>query len=149
MTRFFDKFGSDKLVREFPAKRIKVTIKWNGVLFYCLRLKQDLELQWNLSAMEPQGTEIFSPFPWTQVVEVHVCVYHTDCKCFSAKDSVLSCPHVPFFFFPYQQSEYWVFCELMCWLSGSLTCRLPDMMRSPPARRSRKFNHCWLIFGSS
>jgi hypothetical protein len=27
MTRFFDKFGSDKLVREFPAKRIKVTIK--------------------------------------------------------------------------------------------------------------------------
>ena len=24
----------------------------------------------------------------------------------------------------------------MCWLSGSLTCRLPNVMRSPPARRS-------------
>ena len=33
----------------------------------------------------------------------------------------------------------------MCWLSGSLTCRLPNVMRSPPARRSRKFSHCWLI----
>ena len=39
--------------------------------------------------------------------------------------------------------------RLMCWLSGSLTCRLPIVMRSPSARRSRKFNHCWLIFGSS
>ena len=39
-----------------------------------------------------------------------------------------------------QQSEYKVFYELMCWLSGSLTCRLPNVMRSPPARRSRKFN---------
>ena len=28
----------------------------------------------------------------------------------------------------------------MCSLSGSLTCRLPNVMRSPPARRSRKFN---------
>ena len=60
-TRFLDKFGNDKLLREFPAKRIKVTIKWNGTLFHCLQLKQDLELQWNLSVMETQGTEIFSP----------------------------------------------------------------------------------------
>ena len=37
---------------------------------------------------------------------------------------------------PYQQSEYKVIYELMCWLSGSLTCRLPNVMRSPPARRS-------------
>ena len=26
--------------------------------------------------------------------------------------------------------------ELICWLSGSLTCRLPNVVRSPPARRS-------------
>ena len=45
-------------------------------------------------------------------------------------------------FFLNQQSQYKVFYELMCWLSGSLTCRLPNVMRSPPARRSRKFNHC-------
>jgi hypothetical protein len=45
MTRFFGKFGNDKLVRELPAKRIEVIIKLNGVLFYCLQLKQDLELQ--------------------------------------------------------------------------------------------------------
>ena len=37
----------------------------------------------------------------------------------------------------------------MCWLAGSLTCRLPNVMRFPPARRSRKFNHYWLMFGSS
>jgi hypothetical protein len=47
---------------------------------------------------------------------------------------------------PYQQSEYKVFYELMCWLSESLTCRLPNVRRSAPARRSREFNHCWLIF---
>ena len=35
-----------------------------------------------------------------------------------------------------QQSEYKVIYELMCWLSASLTCRLPNVMRSPPARRS-------------
>jgi hypothetical protein len=29
------------------------------------------------------------------------------------------------FFFPYQQSEYKVFYELMCWLSGSLTLQTP------------------------
>ena len=40
------------------------------------------------------------------------------------------------YFFFNQQSEYKVFYELMCWLSGSLTCRLPNVMRSPPARRS-------------
>ena len=40
-----------------------------------------------------------------------------------------------------QQSEYKVFYKLMCWLAGSLTCRLPNVVRSPPARRSRKFNH--------
>ena len=40
-----------------------------------------------------------------------------------------------------QQSEYKVFYKLMCWLSESLTCRLPNVMRSPPARRSPKFNH--------
>ena len=40
-------------------------------------------------------------------------------------------------FFPLnQQSEYKVFYKLMCWLSGSLTCRLPNLMRSHPARRS-------------
>ena len=42
------------------------------------------------------------------------------------------------FFFPLlnQQSQYKVLYELLCWLSGSLTCRLPNVMRSPPARRS-------------
>ena len=40
-----------------------------------------------------------------------------------------------------QLSEYKVFYKLMCWLAGILTCRLPNVMRSPPARRSRKFNH--------
>ena len=40
-----------------------------------------------------------------------------------------------------QQSEYKVFYKLMCWLAGSLTCRLPNVVRSPPARRSRKFSH--------
>ena len=40
-------------------------------------------------------------------------------------------------FFPLnQQSYYKVIYELMCWLSGSLNCRLPNVMRSPPARRS-------------
>ena len=41
-------------------------------------------------------------------------------------------------FFPLlnQQSEYKVIYELMCWLSGSLTCRVPNVMRSPPARIS-------------
>ena len=35
----------------------------------------------------------------------------------------------------------------MCWLSGSLTCRLPNVMRFPPARRSRKFKliDVWLL----
>jgi len=33
-------------------------------------------------------------------------------------------------FFPLnQQSEYYVIYELMCWLSGSLNCRLPNVMR--------------------
>ena len=48
-------------------------------------------------------------------------------------------PHTQgfFLFFPLnQQSEYKVFYKLMYWLSGSLTCRLPNVMRSPPARRS-------------
>jgi hypothetical protein len=40
-----------------------------------------------------------------------------------------------------QQLEYKVFCKLMCWLAGSLTCRLPNVMWSPPAKRSRKFSH--------
>jgi hypothetical protein len=35
------------------------------------------------------------------------------------------------------------------WLAGSLTCKLPNVVRSPPARRSRKFSHYWLMFGSS
>ena len=39
------------------------------------------------------------------------------------------------FFSLNQQSEYKVLYVLMCWLSGSLTCRLPNVMRSPPARR--------------
>jgi len=43
---------------------------------------------------------------------------------------------VRYFFFLNQQSEYKVIYELMCWLSGSLTCGLPNVMRSPPARRS-------------
>ena len=41
-----------------------------------------------------------------------------------------------YFFLLNQQSEYYVLYELMCWLSGRLTCRLPNVMRSPPARRS-------------
>jgi hypothetical protein len=28
-------------------------------------------------------------------------------------------------------------------------CRLPNVVRSPPARRYRKFSHYWLMFGSS
>jgi hypothetical protein len=48
-----------------------------------------------------------------------------------------------------QQSEYKLFYKLMCWLAGSLTCRLISLMRSPPARRSCKFNHNSLMFGSS
>ena len=35
-----------------------------------------------------------------------------------------------------QQLEYKVLYELMCWLSGSLTCRLSNVMWSPPARKS-------------
>ena len=55
-----------------------------------------------------------------------------------------------FFYLPFnQQSEYKVFYKLMYWLAGSLTCRLPNVVRSPPARRSRKFSHHWLMFGSS
>ena len=42
--------------------------------------------------------------------------------------------HAVYLFFLNQQSEYNVFYELMCWLSGSLTCRLPNVMWSPPAR---------------
>ena len=37
-------------------------------------------------------------------------------------------------FFLNQQSEYNVIYVLMCWLSWSLNCRLPNVMRSPPAR---------------
>ena len=48
-----------------------------------------------------------------------------------------------------QKSGYKVFYKLICWLAGSLTCRLPRVMRSPPARRSRKFSHNCLMFGSS
>ena len=40
-----------------------------------------------------------------------------------------------------QQSEYEVFYKLMRWLAGSLTCRLLNMIRSLPARRSRKISH--------
>ena len=40
------------------------------------------------------------------------------------------------FVFLNHQSEHKVLYELMCWLSGSLTCRLPNVMRSPLARRS-------------
>jgi hypothetical protein len=35
-----------------------------------------------------------------------------------------------------QQSEYKVFYKLMCWLG--LVCRPTNVMRSPPARRSRR-----------
>jgi len=35
-----------------------------------------------------------------------------------------------------KQSEYKVLYELMCWLSGSLTCRISNVVRSPPAKRS-------------
>ena len=35
--------------------------------------------------------------------------------------------------------------RLMCWLSGSLTCRLPNVMRSPPARRSLSWIQSLLI----
>ena len=45
--------------------------------------------------------------------------------------------------------QHTVFYKLMCWLAGSLTCRLPNVVRSPPARRSRKLSHYWLMFGSS
>ena len=41
-----------------------------------------------------------------------------------------------YFFSLNQQSEYKVIYKLMCWLSGSLTCRLPNVMKSPPPRRS-------------
>ena len=37
----------------------------------------------------------------------------------------------------------------MSWLAGSPTCWLTSVMRSPPARRSHKFSHNCLIFGSS
>ena len=37
---------------------------------------------------------------------------------------------------PISNQSTWVIYELMCWLSGSLTCRIPNVMRSPPARRS-------------
>ena len=40
------------------------------------------------------------------------------------------------FFFLNQQSECKVIYKLMCWLSGSLTCRLPNVTRSPTARIS-------------
>ena len=45
--------------------------------------------------------------------------------------------HAYNFFFSFsfnQQSEYKVFYKLMCWLAGSLTCRLLNVMRFPPAR---------------
>ena len=48
-----------------------------------------------------------------------------------------------------QQSEYKVFYKLMCWLAGSLDCRLPNVVSSPRARRSRKLSHYWLMFGFS
>ena len=40
-----------------------------------------------------------------------------------------------FFLLP-QQSEHKVFCKLICWLG--LVCRLTSVVRSPPARRSRR-----------
>jgi hypothetical protein len=54
-----------------------------------------------------------------------------------------------FFLFLYHQSEYKLFYKLMCWLAGSLTCRLTSVMMSLPAERSRKFNRNWWMFGSS
>jgi hypothetical protein len=62
------------------------------------------------------------------------------------------------FFFIYllnQQSEYKVFYKLICWLG--LVCRLTSVIRSPPARRSRRpcyrsaghKNIRWWIFSKS
>ena len=44
--------------------------------------------------------------------------------------------HEYIYIFLNHQSEYKVLYELMFLLSGSLTCRLPNVMRFPPARRS-------------
>jgi hypothetical protein len=48
-------------------------------------------------------------------------------------------------YFLNKQSQYKVFDKLMFWLAGSLTCRLISVVSSPPARRSRKFNHEWYL----
>jgi hypothetical protein len=55
----------------------------------------------------------------------------------------LSVPFHIFYFSFNQRSQCKVFYKLTCWLAGSLTWRLPNVVRSPPARRSRKFNHYW------
>ena len=47
-------------------------------------------------------------------------------------------PEESYRFFCNHQSDYKVFYKLMFWLAGSLTCRLPNMMWSPPARKSRR-----------
>jgi hypothetical protein len=49
---------------------------------------------------------------------------------------LLICGTIFFFNLLHQQSEYKVFYKLMCRLG--LVCRLTSVMRSPPARRSRR-----------
>ena len=82
----------------------------------------------------------------TNTIKDRVVYVHTDTDAFFAiKAYLLSNTFSPL----NQQSQYKVIYELMCWLSESLTCRLPNMMSSLPARRSRKFSDCCLMFGSS
>jgi len=52
-----------------------------------------------------------------------------------------------FIFVLNQQSEYRVFYKLKCWLAGSLTCRLPNVMWSSSEEIS--YVHSLLMFGSS
>jgi len=44
--------------------------------------------------------------------------------------------------FPLISKVQGILYRLMCRLFGSLSCRLPNVMSSAPARRSRKLNHC-------
>ena len=87
------------------------------------------------------GSQDWQKFPRAADVRLITCAFLSACerpyefRCFS---------YLSF----NQQSEYNVFHKLMCCLAGCLTCGLPNVVMSPPAR-SHNFSHYWLMFGSS
>ena len=94
-------------------------------------------------SLHRKSVESISPvsFPWRyQFVKLKSCffgsVVRLQSKIYLTRMQVYKF-FLQFSFLSFnQQSECKVFYKPMCWLSGSLTCRLPNVMRFPRARRS-------------